>query len=98
MKITEKYQHGMDIREVAELVRRGVTLTCPRCGAELNVALSFEEARTKKMAGGIFCPTSQSHVAVLLEFVESRRAMRELFAELRAKREERLKQSPRHKE
>lgn len=63
-----KFNYDASMREIYQLVRQEVQLTCPRCNSDLEVALTPEEAKKKKMRTGIFCPKNENHVAVLLEF------------------------------
>lgn len=79
------YKYGMDSREIDNLVSQGYQLTCPRCNSDLDVALTFEEAREKKIRGGVFCPINENHVAILYEFAEPHLQMRKLFAEMQEK-------------
>jgi hypothetical protein len=41
---------------------KGVVFTCPKCGVDLQVALSKEEALEKKVHPGVYCPIDPSHV------------------------------------
>lgn len=75
----------MDPHELRSLVHQGFQLTCPRCNSDLEVALTFEEAREKKLRGGVFYPKNENHIAILSEFKELHDRMRKLFAEMQAK-------------
>jgi hypothetical protein len=81
------YKYGMDLRDVFRLVEEGCILTCPRCKADLTVALDMESAARQKVFPGLYCPANPKHVSVWLELAGPMRAMRELFAEMRTERE-----------
>jgi hypothetical protein len=81
------YVYGMSAIELEDFVNQGVQLTCPRCYADLEVALSNEEAKEKNIRRGVFCPNNENHVGILLSFVEDHLSMRKLFAEMREERE-----------
>ncbi len=80
-----KFDYDWDSREIREAVNQGNQLTCPRCNSDLEVALTFEEAREKGLRGGVFCPKNENHVAMLIEFREPHDNMRKLFAEMQEK-------------
>lgn len=47
--------------EVGRLLKEGKHPLCPKCGAELVVALSIEEAKKLKTNPGIRCPKDAKH-------------------------------------
>lgn len=58
-----------------EIHDRGDILICPKCGTELVVALTLEEANQNKVHPGIFCPQSHQHVSETVNLVAARDAM-----------------------
>jgi hypothetical protein len=80
------YVYGMSAIELEDVVNQGVQLTCPRCYADLDVALSNEEAKEKNIRRGVFCPNNENHVGILLTFVEDNLSMKKLFADMREER------------
>lgn len=75
----------IDTRKIYQLVNEGVQLACPRCSADLDVALTPEVAREKGLRTGIFCPKNENHFALVLEF--DRRDFWEKVKERLAKQE-----------
>lgn len=55
------------LRKVCDLHPRGVVIRCPKCKAELVVALTVEEANQRKVHPGIYCPNDKRHVFTILE-------------------------------
>ncbi len=54
-------------RKVCELHPKGVIIRCPKCKAQLTVALTAKEANEKKVHPGIYCPNNRRHVFTILE-------------------------------
>lgn len=63
--------HG--VTEIRALRETGALPTCPACGAQLRLVLTQEEAAETGHHAGYWCPTSESHVCVLLNLASSRR-------------------------
>lgn len=55
------------LREACALHQRGIAIRCPKCRAQLIVALTVEEANQKKVHPGIYCPNDRTHVFTILE-------------------------------
>lgn len=55
------------IRNVSNWVAEGATVVCPKCGAELILALTAEAASKHKVHPGIYCPTNLKHVTTTFE-------------------------------
>jgi hypothetical protein len=68
MKKIIEYSEEMEIREIYKLAEEGYEFICPKCKVKLNVALSSEEAKEKKLPTGLFCPANPSHVYDSLTF------------------------------
>lgn len=83
------YRYGMDSREIHKIVEEGCQLTCPRCSADLEIALSKEQSLQMGIRRGVFCPNNGNHVGILFEFTDDHLAMRKLFTEMREERENR---------
>ena len=62
----------VDVDKVLTLHSEGVPVFCRRCGAQLIVVTTAEEARIAHRHPGIHCPTSNSHVVVLFNIREWR--------------------------
>jgi hypothetical protein len=59
---TQVYDGSREMRARIEvLVVEGVTLLCPRCHAELIVALDLESIQKHKVHPGIYCSQSPRH-------------------------------------
>jgi len=48
-------------RKLPDLLRKGTTILCPKCGAELIVALDAEAAEKHKVHPGIYCTKTPKH-------------------------------------
>ena len=61
--MTEKVYDGSTemLRNIPELVSEGVKLLCPKCGAELLIAMDSESAAHLRMPPGIFCSRNARH-------------------------------------
>ncbi len=60
------------LRQLPDLVGRGVRIVCPQCGADLIVALNWETANKHKVHTGIYCPADPQHVCELIELQNER--------------------------
>lgn len=49
-----------------------VTVVCPKCGAELIIALTAEEAERPKVHPGIYCPADLKHLTITIELKSER--------------------------
>jgi putative intracellular protease/amidase len=65
--VTYGKSSNTDFMEIVDSVRQGKKIICSVCGAKLSIALTQEEAKEKKLPLGIFCPTNQEHVAVIIQ-------------------------------
>jgi hypothetical protein len=84
------YQYGMDLREVFKFVEEGYILICPRCQANLIVALDMEAASRQKVFPGIYCPKNLDHVSNLIEIGEPRSKLWERLEALNRERDNSL--------
>lgn len=53
----------------------GNVLRCPKCSAELIVALTLKEANQSKVHPGIFCPNDSKHVFETVNLISARDAI-----------------------
>jgi hypothetical protein len=76
MKSTITYNpKEQSISWAQQIHNEGSVLLCPKCGAELIVALTLEEANQSKVHPGIFCPNNSDHVFETVNLVSARDAM-----------------------
>jgi hypothetical protein len=76
MKSTITYNpKEQSISWAQQIHNEGNVLLCPKCGAELIVALTLEEANHSKVHPGIFCPNNSDHVFETVNLVSARDAM-----------------------
>jgi hypothetical protein len=62
------------LRRAFELSQQDVPVLCPKCGAELIVALDHESANRHKVHTGIYCSKDRKHVCELIEIRSTRKS------------------------
>lgn len=68
------------LRQVYELHPKGTAILCPKCRAQLIVALDLEAANKHKVHPGLYCPVDPQHLTELLSLADVHRRVFEIFS------------------
>lgn len=61
------------VHVICERRSAGEIATCPKCGADLMVALTWKDAREYDSHPGVFCPKDSKHFQILLNVVDRKK-------------------------
>lgn len=89
MSVTHKVnEKTLNLSTLAKKIECGDRFVCDKCGAELIIALTLQEAKDKNVSPGVYCPTNGKHLFVHFYLKETREEMFELFEKIHAKKKE----------